>query len=47
MPIVIKREQEGTGWGVAAKFMRSTLVAQGSLVQILGTDLPTAHEAML
>ena len=37
------------GWpsGVAVKFAHSTLVTWGSRVQIPGTDLHTAHQAML
>ena len=38
-------------WGLApwlrAKFAHLTLVAQGLLGQILGTDLHTTHQAML
>ena len=33
--------------GVVVKFVCSTSVAQGSQVQILGTDLRTAHHATL
>ena len=33
--------------GVVVKFACSTLMAQGSPVQILGADLHTAHQAML
>ena len=38
-----------SGWpsGVVIKFTCSTLVAQGSQVQIRGVDLHTAHQAML
>ena len=32
---------------LVAKFVHSALAAQGSLVQILGADLHTAHQAML
>ena len=33
--------------GVVVKFTSSASAAQGSQVQILGTDLYTAHQAML
>ena len=44
----IKVKSKG-GWpcGVVVKFTYSAWVAQGSLVRILGTDLHTAHQAML
>ena len=32
---------------VVVKFVRSALAAQGLQVQMLGTDLQTAHPAML
>ena len=38
---------QGQPSGVAVKFTRSTLLAQGLWVQILGMDLHTAHQAML
>ena len=40
----INRGQLG---GTVVKFTRSALAAQGSLVQILGVDLPTTCQAML
>ena len=43
------KEAGWRGWpcGRVVKFMRSTLAAQGLLVQILGMDLHMAHQAML
>ena len=37
------------GWpgGIVIRFAYSTLVAWGSQIQILGTDLHTAHQAVL
>ena len=37
----------GPPGGVVVEFTGSTLVAQGSQVQILGMDLHIAHQAML
>ena len=37
----------GRPGGVVVKFTHSTLAAQGLLIQILGVDLHTAHQAML
>ena len=37
----------GQAGGVVVKFSHSTSVAWGSWVQIPGTDLDTAHQAML
>ena len=43
------KKESSRGWpgGVVVKFTRSALVARGSPVPILGTDLHTAHQAML
>ena len=44
---VLRCNEGGRPGGVMVKFTGSTLVAQGSLVQIPGTDLHTAQQAML
>ena len=41
------REPRGLPGGIAVKFVCSASVAQGSPVQILGTDLYTAYQAIL
>ena len=43
------QKQENKDWphGQVVKFMHSASAARGSPVQILGTDLHTAHQAML
>ena len=43
------KKERSRGWpgGAVVKFMYSASVAQGSRVQIPGTDLHTAHQAML
>ena len=43
----LKKGVSGRPGGVAVKFTCSTAEAQGSPAQILGTDLHTAHQAML
>ena len=42
-------EKRKRGWpgGIVVKFLCSTLAVWGSQVWILGTDLHTAHQAML
>ena len=42
-----KNKKEGWPSGIVVKFTYSVLVAQGLQVWILGTDLCTAHQAML
>ena len=42
-----KVEPWGPPAGIVVKFMCSTSLAQGSQVWNLGTDLHTAHQAML
>ena len=42
-----KKIKRGWPGGVVVKFAHSTLAAQGLQVQILDTDLYTAHQAML
>ena len=44
---VIKMGNWGWPSGVVVKFMHFASVAQGSQVQILGTDLHTTHQAMM
>ena len=43
----LQDEEEGWPGGAAVKLVHSTSVARGSLVQVLGTDLGTAYQAML
>ena len=38
---------KGRPGGIVVKFTSSSLLAQGSLAQILGVDLHTTHQAML
>ena len=45
--INIKKSIVGLARDVVVGFMSSALVAQASQVQILGTDLHIAHQAML